>query len=66
MSNVDTCVKVAIVPDDESKPLIGPMILSNGSAEDAAIELAHSLGYQDDAFTLRQIIYPEDLENETE
>lgn len=66
MSNVDSCVKVAIVPVDESKPLIGPLILSDGTSEDKAINLAHTLGYQDDAFTLRQIIYPEDLGDETE
>jgi hypothetical protein len=60
MSNVDSCIKIAIVPDDPSKPLIGPFILSDGDAEDRTIEFAHKLGYKDEEFELRQIIYPED------
>lgn len=62
MSNVDSCVKIAIVPNDPERPLIGPFILSNGDSEDRTIEIAHKLGYSDDQFELRQIIYPEDLE----
>lgn len=62
MSNVDSCVKIAIVPNDPERPLIGPFILSNGDSEDQTIEMAHKLGLSDDQYELRQIIYPEDLE----
>lgn len=61
MSNVDSCVKVVIVPNDPEKPLIGPFILSNGDSEVHTIKLAHKLGYKDGGFELREIIYPEDL-----
>lgn len=62
MSNVDSCIKIAIVPKDPERPLIGPFILANGDSEDRTIEMAHKLGLSDDQYELRQIIYPEDLE----
>jgi len=62
MSNVDSCIKIAIVPNDPERPLIGPFILSNGDSEERTIEMAHKLGLSDDQFELRQIVYPEDLE----
>lgn len=66
MSNIDSCVKVAIVPEDKEKPMIGPFILSNGDSEDRVFDMAHTQGLKDGTFDVRQIIYPEDLENETE
>ena len=61
MSNVESCIKIAIVPNDLERPLIGPFILSNGDSEGRTINLAHKLGYKDGEFELREIIYPEDL-----
>lgn len=66
MSNVDSCVKVAIVPEDKEKPLIGPFILANGDSEDRVFDMAHEQGLEDGTFDVRQIIYPEDLINEAE
>lgn len=66
MSNVDSCVKVAIVPEDKEKPLIGPFILANGDSEDRVFDMAHEQGLKDGTFDVRQIIYPEDLINEAE
>ena len=61
MSNVDSCIKIAIVPNSPEKALIGPFILSNGDSEGHTLKLAHKLGYKDGEFELREIIYPEDL-----
>lgn len=66
MSNIDSCVKVAIVPEDKEKPLIGPFILSDGSSEDRVFDMAHEQGLKDGTFDVRQIIYPEDLCDEAE
>ncbi|HET7833197.1 MAG TPA: hypothetical protein VFK88_09560 [Gallionella sp.] len=57
MSCIDDCMTTVLVPNDPTKPIIGVFTIANGNSVEWHREYARSIGYKDDEYQFREIVF---------